>query len=199
MYTVCFGDSICNGDGVTPDKAWVSLLTTRLAQRVPEVRVRNAGVNGETAEDGLHRLENVLSIPVPDLLYVQFGLNDAWYSTCFVEEYVAHMREIVFRALERGVRAVLAGTNHPVWVEQDMYGNANYPPRVRQFNAALRDAFAMPPDRFTLVDIEQWWDELGSLEEHVLLLQADGVHLSETGNRFYADRLLPAFLGALPE
>ncbi|MDL2284979.1 GDSL-type esterase/lipase family protein [Oxalobacter sp. OttesenSCG-928-P03] len=192
MHIVCLGDSICYGDGVRPDQAWVSLLAAELVQRHPAARVHNVGVNGETVEGGLWRLSACLAPPVPDLLYVQFGLNDAWINVSSAEEYTVMMWEIVSRALESGVRTVLVGTNHPVWAGQD-YGDTDYPQRVRQFNASLRSRFALAPERVSLADIEAHWDVLGSREALVPLLQGDGVHLSPQGNRVYADFLLPVF------
>lgn len=193
MHLVCLGDSICYGDGVHPHQAWVSLLAEELVQRYPAVRVHNAGANGETVQDGLWRLPACLSPLVPDLIYVQFGLNDAWFNTASAEEYAGMMWEIVSRTLESGVRAVLVGTNHPVWAGQDIYGEADYPQRVRQFNASLRSRFALTPEGVSLADIEAHWDMLGTRESLVPLLQADGVHLSPEGNRVYADFLLPVF------
>ena len=184
MYSVCLGDSICYGEGVRPDQAWVALLAAAL----PGVRVRNAGISGETAKDGQRRLPPLLGPPAPDLLYLQFGLNDAWLDLVSADVYAATLRDMVVQALESGVREVLLGTNHPVWVE-GMYGY--YPVQVRAFNAALREAFAVPPERLTLVDIERHWDTMGT--DHAALLQPDGVHLSPAGNRAYADLLIPIF------
>ena len=76
MHITCLGDSICYGYGVRPEEAWVALLGKELSAALPGVRVENAGVNGETAADGLYRLDRLLR-PAPALLYVQFGLNDA--------------------------------------------------------------------------------------------------------------------------
>ena len=194
MYIACFGDSICYGDGVRPEEAWVSLVAAELTRRWPKARVRNAGVNGETAQDGLYRLPMLLAPPAPDVLYVQFGLNDAWQNACSAEEYADAVWEIVRGALESGVRNVLAGTNHPVWLEQDMYDWAGFPPRVRQFNVSLRNRLALASGRVALADIEARWDALGGKQAHVPLLQADGVHLSAVGNRAYAEMLLPMFV-----
>lgn len=193
MHLVCLGDSICYGDGVHPDQAWVSLLAAELALRHPDVRVHNEGVNGETVQGGLWRLSECLTLPLPDLLYVQFGLNDAWLNTCSAEEYADMMWEIVSRALQSGVRTVLLGTNHPVWAGQDIVGDADYPQRVRQFNASLRSRFASAQENVFLADIEAYWDTLGGREALIPLLQGDGVHLSPQGNRAYADFLLPVF------
>jgi lysophospholipase L1-like esterase len=197
MHIVCFGDSICYGDGVRPDQAWVSLLAGELARQRPQARVLNAGVNGETAQDGLRRLPMLLASPVPDVLYVQFGLNDAWQNICSAEEYADGVWEIVCRALESGVGNILAGTNHPVWLDQNIYEWASFAPRVRRFNDELRNRLAPALGRVALADIEALWDELGGRDAQLPLLQADGVHLSAEGNRAYAGMLLPVFMRLL--
>ncbi len=198
MRVTCLGDSICYGDGVRPDKAWVSLLTVALRHDRPDCVVDNAGVNGETAADGLRRLAPLLS-PVPDLLYVQFGLNDAWQERP-VEEYLGCMREIVHQALGRGVRSLIVATNHAVCVtaDQQLYGGGAFRERVRWFNNRLREALSLPPERLTLVDLEVLFEEAGDVEEQARLLQYDGVHLSEQGNIWYARQLEPVFRENLP-
>jgi len=189
MQIACLGDSICFGDGVRREKAWVRLL----GERLPHVEVRNAGVNGDTAEGGLSRLAGVLEGAVPGILYVQFGLNDAWQQLP-LERYLGSMREIVHSALSQGVPALMVATNHGVCVteEQRLYGGDQFRENARRYNEALRDCFALPPERMTVVDLEAVWDKLDAMT-HERLLQADGVHLSEAGNRWYEDVLEPYF------
>lgn len=196
MRIVCLGDSICYGEGVRPDRAWVALLAAGLARDWPSVRVRNAGVSGETAEDGLARVHALLQPEAPAVMYVQFGLNDAWQQLYGEGQYDALMREIVFRAKDAGVRTVMVATNHPVWVEEDMYGRDIYPGRVRLFNRVLREAFMPQQPQVVFVDMEAMWDETCDASARHRLLQGDGVHLSEDGNAFYARMLLPVFLSA---
>ena len=201
MLIACLGDSICFGDGVRREKAWVSLL----GRQLPHAEVRNAGVNGDTAEGGLSRLSEILegdvpgTLPdvlpdiLPDILYVQFGLNDAWQQLP-LERYLGAMREIVHSALSHGVGALLVATNHGVCVteEQRLYGGEQFRENARRFNEALRDSFALPPERMILVDLEAVWDELDALTQE-RFLQEDGVHLSEAGNRWYEEVLEPFF------
>lgn len=192
MYIVCLGDSICYGDGVSHEKAWVSLIANNFTHDV----VRNAGLNGDTAEGGLHRLRTLLDDEVPDVLYVQFGLNDAWQQLS-VDAYRGCMKEIVHLALSQGVGAVLASTNHGVCVteEQRLYGGNLFRENARWFNVVLREAFALPPERMQLIDAEAAWDTLDVFTQE-RLLQADGVHLSEAGNRWYAELMLPYMVNA---
>jgi acyl-CoA thioesterase-1 len=191
------GDSICYGDGVSREDSWVWLLSAALAKSAPECVVRNSGVNGSTARQGLQRLPGLL-LQAPDLLYVQFGLNDAWQGVQ-LESYGTTMRDIVFQALEGGTGAVILSTNHPVCATEDQqeHGGKRYREAVRLFNACLRDFFTPRPERVTMVDMERFFESFGGSERQAGLLQPDGVHLSAEGNAAYFRRLEPVFRAGL--
>ena len=57
MHLVCFGDSICYGYGARPGEGWVAQMTRMLATLREPVAVTNAGVSGDTTEDGLRRMQ----------------------------------------------------------------------------------------------------------------------------------------------
>jgi lysophospholipase L1-like esterase len=198
MYIVCFGDSICHGYGVPPGEEWVALLADALNAAFGAVRVRNAGVSGETAQDGLRRLHNEFAPDMPetpDVFYLQFGLNDAWIDLYDSGHYAGIMDEIVYRAFDGGAKNVIVAGNHPVWPAGD-FAACGYPARVREYNRALRERFAGPAPRTAFADIERLWRENESAAWRAWLLE-DGVHLSRQGNRAYAGMLLPVFTDIL--
>ena len=71
---VAFGDSIVEGYG--QPEGWPDILGRDLAARYPGVRVINAGVSGDTAADGLRRIQKDVLAHRPDLVLIAFGLND---------------------------------------------------------------------------------------------------------------------------
>jgi lysophospholipase L1-like esterase len=71
---VAFGDSIV--EGVGQPEGWPEMLGRDLAAKYSGVRVINAGVSGNTAADGLARLQSDVLSNSPDLVLVSFGLND---------------------------------------------------------------------------------------------------------------------------
>lgn len=71
---VAFGDSIV--EGYMASQGWPDRLGKSLAARYPGVKVINAGHSGDTAADGLKRLEKDVISHEPDLVLVAFGLND---------------------------------------------------------------------------------------------------------------------------
>ena len=194
MRLVYLGDSICAGYGVASGAGWVTRLTDRLAVDFPDLVSVNAGVSGEIAQEGLARLSRLLASGTPDLLYIQFGLNDAAMGIA-AADHVRIVREMGRRALDNGTRAVLVGNNHPVCVHEgrDLPGVEYYRRNVRAVNEGLRQAFSSLPAPFFFADVERLCESLGGVRELAALLQYDGVHLSEEGNRAYARLLLPLF------
>jgi acyl-CoA thioesterase-1 len=71
---VAFGDSIV--EGYKQPEGWPEILGRDLAGRYGGVSVINAGISGNTAEDGLRRLRQDVLVHQPDLVLISFGLND---------------------------------------------------------------------------------------------------------------------------
>ena len=72
---VCLGDSLTSGWRLREEEAWPALVAKALAANGRPVRVRNAGVSGDTAVQGLARLPGALARR-PDVLVVALGTND---------------------------------------------------------------------------------------------------------------------------
>ena len=93
---VCLGDSITSGVGADPGRAYPEVLADRLG-----VDVVNAGVPGDTAADGLERLDEVLEED-PWLVIVELGGNDLLRQIPPARTEAA-LREIVQRLLDARV------------------------------------------------------------------------------------------------
>jgi len=68
---LAFGDSLTYGHGTAPAKSYPSLLSS-----LTGLKVINAGVNGETSQDGVVRLPRLLEDPSIKLMILCFGGND---------------------------------------------------------------------------------------------------------------------------
>src|SRR5271165_1688731 len=73
LRLVVLGDSLAAGYGVAPGKAFPDQLQAALRAKGWDVQVINAGVSGDTAEDGLARYD--WSVPA-DADVVELGAND---------------------------------------------------------------------------------------------------------------------------
>jgi acyl-CoA thioesterase I len=75
LSLVVLGDSLTAGYGLPPGKAFPDQLQAALSARGWDVKVVNAGVSGDTVEDGLARYD--WAVPGDaDALIVELGAND---------------------------------------------------------------------------------------------------------------------------
>jgi lysophospholipase L1-like esterase len=106
---VAFGDSITEGIGDDPNRAekgYPPRLEALLQQRGQTAEVRNEGVAGETAEEGLSRINRVLE-PGDDILLLMEGTNDIGLKVS--NETIAFtVDQIAERAETRGLAVVHA-------------------------------------------------------------------------------------------
>jgi lysophospholipase L1-like esterase len=109
----CFELKLDDKGGFEPvyyaDKCYVAGIRRRLNELFPAaaVSVLNAGISGDGSAGGLQRLERDVLAFRPDLVTVNFGLNDSTGGPDGVEAYKNNMREIFRRILDSGAEAML--------------------------------------------------------------------------------------------
>ena len=108
---VALGDSLTAGYGLGPGESFPEQLETALRERGYDVAVANAGVSGDTASDGLARLEWSVP-PEADIVIVELGANDALRG---IDPPVtrAALSKIVATLKQRGQAVLLAGMLAP--------------------------------------------------------------------------------------
>jgi lysophospholipase L1-like esterase len=117
------GDSITFGQYVDPQLRWTTLVTERLQQVYLETPVQiyalNRGVSGETTRQGLERFPTDVQQIGPDVMTLQFGLNDC---NCWLTDgglprvsaaaFRANLLEMITRARRFGTRQIILANNH---------------------------------------------------------------------------------------
>ena len=68
---LAFGNSVTFGTGANPGEDWPTLLAQQTGWQIV-----NAGIPGDTAERGQHRIEELLSEHEPALVIIEIGGND---------------------------------------------------------------------------------------------------------------------------
>ena len=93
---VCFGDSITPGYAVR--RGFPSFLLESLRQRFPDSKIEmiNSGICGDTSQDGLGRLDWAVLSYEPDLVTINFGINDCLL-VLSLEEFEMNLVEMVRR------------------------------------------------------------------------------------------------------
>ena len=72
---LCFGDSLTAGYGMQRGQSYPELLQEHINNDGYNYQVINAGVSGDTTNDGLRRLSYNLSQPI-DIFILELGVND---------------------------------------------------------------------------------------------------------------------------
>lgn len=173
------GDSITAGYGLPSAQSLPVQLQTELKRLGQDVRVRNAGVSGDTTGGGLKRVDfsvrNDTSVCV-----VALGGNDLLMGQ---EPRVVrdNLRKLIARLQARGMTVVLAGMRAP-----DQLGGAY----AGEFNAVFRELARTPG----VVSYPNLLDGVAGMRS---LNQRDGIHPNAAGVKVIARRLAPVVARAL--
>jgi lysophospholipase L1-like esterase len=107
---VALGDSLTYG--WMAEKGYIDFLQALLKERYPAAAVSflNRGIPGDTARGGLERLNEQVIEQKPDLVFVQFGLNDA-FCGCPPVQYAATVSRIIERLCNESSAEILLLTS----------------------------------------------------------------------------------------
>lgn len=162
---VTFGDSLTQG---VSGKSYPAFLQDLLDKNGYAYRVDNQGVSGDTTVDGLARIDNVIAAK-PALVVLEFGGNDGLRGIP-VESTKQNLDEMIRRLQSAHLPLVLAGITLPPNYGPDYVGpfTAMYP--------ALASKYKL---RFIPFLLSNVYNKAG-------MMQPDGIHPSEDGNRIVA-------------
>src|SRR5271165_1808926 len=141
IVILSFGDSLMAGYQIPIDKAFPAQLEAALREKGYNVRVVNSGVSGDTAAEGLARLDWSLEEKV-DGAIVEFGANDALRG---IDPKLTEraLGEILKALKERKIELLIAGMEAPRnWGEAyDAAFRAIYPRLAAQQDTLLYPFF----------------------------------------------------------
>jgi len=177
VSVVFFGTSLTEGYGLErPEvEAW-PFHVGRFAEEVGlDLRIRNAGLSGETSAGALRRLDWVLQQDA-DVLVLESGANDGLrgLSTSDLESNLSEMVERV-QELHPGTHIALVAMEAPPNVG-DTYANE------------FRDVFARVAERHGVALTPFLLDGVAGVPA---LNQSDGVHPTAEGHRIMAENVWP--------
>ncbi len=129
IVIACIGDSVTHGcfelvvsqkentyqPVYQPDEGYVARLSRHINRLFPAAAVTllNAGISGDSSRGGLQRLQRDVLNFSPDLVVVNFGLNDSMNkdTEAGIAAYESNMRRIFQKILESGAEAMLVTPN----------------------------------------------------------------------------------------
>jgi acyl-CoA thioesterase-1 len=170
---VALGDSLTAGYGLPDKDGFVPRLQAALAAKGIAAEINNAGVSGDTAPDGLARLD--WSVPEgTDAVIVELGANDMLRGIK-PEVTRAALDQILRRLTERHIATLLCGMRSAPNMGPD-YGQAferNYPELAAKYGVPLYPFF------------------LDGVAGNLSLVQHDGLHPTAAGVDIIVQRMLP--------
>lgn len=180
---VALGDSLTAGYGLAPGEAYPSVLEKALKEKGWDVAIANAGVSGDTAEDGAARAD--WSVPDgTDGVLLELGANDALRGAS-PQKAKAALERILAGFKARNIPVMLIGIYAPRNMGSD-------------YTQAFDGIYSSLAREHGLVFYPFFLD--GVVGEAKLNLQ-DGMHPSAEGVRVVVGRMLPTveqFLRTLP-
>ena len=181
---IALGDSLTRG--WMARKGFLDFLSEMLKKKYPSctVSIINRGIPGDTAEGGLLRLRQDVLDHDPDLVFIQFGLNDA-FSGVNPGRFESTVREMVGQIRRDTDAEILIITSVPVVYERmdeiadDFYGRLE----------AVAES-----DGLAIVRVHRYWmEKIEQGLEFRSLVQGDQVHPNVEGYRLMAEAIMGAF------
>ncbi len=208
---VAFGDSTTASRGKL--KVYADVLEKELPERGLFARVINAGIGGNHTEHARVRFEKDVLSHDPDIVIIQFGINDAavdvWKdppateSRVPLEKFEKNLRHLLSVLEKRGTNVVLMTPNPLRWTPKmrELYGRSPYlPDETNGFNIKL-EAYAETIRRIAktenvlLIDVYRSFEEFSQTDgQSVDDLLLDGIHPNDRGQRLIADQLMALLL-----
>ena len=178
------------GDSTTAPRerleVYSELLEKELKAKTPVARVINAGVRGNNTEDASSRFQKDVLDQKPDLVVIQFGINDSavdvWKQPpadkprVDLKVFRNHLQYFIRTLKTRGGRKVVLMTPNPLrWTARlrELYGKAPYHPEdpegmnrlLHTYAAAVRELAL--EESVALVDVDAAFPRLRSRAWHL--------------------------------
>ena len=167
------GDSLTAGLGLEPQDAFPAKLEAALKPRHPDLTIVNAGVSGDTAADGLARLDWALTDEVGGLI-VGLGANDALRGLDATQTEMA-LDGIMLKAQQKNLPVLVLGMKAPPNMGPDYVARFDglYPRLAEKHGAMLYPFF------------------LDGVAANAGLNQADGIHPNAQGVDAIVVKVMP--------
>jgi lysophospholipase L1-like esterase len=214
------------GDSTTAIDEWSdravevypAMLPGALAACGVRARVVNAGISDTTTREARERLDRDVRAFSPDLVVVQFGINDSWIDAeegrreprLTREEYRDNLRHLVRTLKADGAQVVLMTPNSMRWADPATIEVFEKDPGLLDTQSErgidrLLDLYAEDvrevarEEEVPLVDVHRAFEDYGEVPGQSirdLLIEGDGIHPNALGQRLVC-RILTAQIAGL--
>lgn len=180
---VAFGDSITDGHGVS--RGFVSFLSERISYAYPELELKtiNTGLSGDSTDDAIHRLQRDVLDHNPDLVTINFGVNDA-FSGISAVKFGSNLEAMVDIIKETGCGRIVLVSSEVIPEPQAEKQVKPYWEKMREVAEAAGVVYA---------DTNGYWQSFidSGTDQWSLIILGD-MHPNEEGHRIIAEAVFEA-------
>ncbi|MDF1536577.1 MAG: SGNH/GDSL hydrolase family protein [bacterium] len=180
---LAFGDSITDGYGVR--KGFVSFLVGMIRAASPELDLITtiSGMSGDNTRDGLYRLGRDLANHTPDLVTINFGVNDA-FSGISAGMFADNLAEMVRMVQGSGCSRVVLLSSEVI---PDARAEQQVLPYWEAMEQVAREAGVV------YADVNGRWRQVveGGVNQWDLIIPGD-MHPNEAGHRLIGEAVFDA-------
>ena len=171
---LALGDSLTSGLGLEASEAFPAKLEAALKSRYPGLKIINGGVSGDTAADGLARLDWALTDDVGGLI-VELGANDALRGLD-VAQTETTLNGIMVKAQLRNLPVLILGMKAPPNMGPEYVAKFDglYPRLAEKYQALLYPFY------------------LDGVAAIASLNQSDGIHPNSRGVDVIVSKVMPS-------
>ena len=184
VQIVALGDSLTYG--WMTQYGFLDYLEILIKKKYPDSQfvIINKGVPGDTAIDGLQRLDRDVIRLSPDLVFIQFALNDA-YSGFAINDFQKNIESIIVKIKDK-LNSEIALLTSVAIHDNTMNKTAD------EFYAKISES----GEKYNLPVIrvhEYWKKKISSGIKHSQLVQYDGVHPTNKGYELMGEAVFELF------
>ena len=170
---LALGDSLTSGLGLEANETFPAKLEAALKGRYPELKIINGGISGDTAADGLARLDWLLTDDVSGLI-VELGANDALRGLDAAQTEAA-LDGIMAKAKAKNLPVLLLGMKAPPNMGPD-------------YVARFDGLYSRLAEKYQALFYPFYLDGVAA---NASLNQADGIHPNRQGVDVIVTKVMP--------
>ncbi len=184
LRIIALGDSLTQGWMVR--KGYLDFFADMLKVQFPDcdVTIINRGIPGDTAEGGLFRLREDVLDSEPDLVFIQFALNDAFTGVPPVR-FKNTIRTMIDQIRADTFAEILLLTSVPIMHQEEDFMAENFYSRLIEVSREESIPIAL---------VHNYWKKRMSEGTDIRsLVQMDMVHPNMEGYRLMAEAIMDVF------
>lgn len=181
---VALGDSLTYG--WMTEQGFLDYLMIMITKKYPDSKFKiiNRGVPGDTAKDGLRRTESDVIRLLPDLVFIQFALNDA-YTGFSPADFQKNIESIILKIRENSDTEIALITSVAILNPEENKIAEEFYTKIYECG----ERYNLP-----VAEVHKYWKEkISSGIRHSILVQSDGIHPTEKGYELMAEAVFMLF------